>query len=277
MNRGVYLIPGLVPPPTTVSKEWALHHRRQVWATLLARPDDAVPVGLTALALHGVWGLPRDLGCEVTYGSGRHADGPRGVRVRQFGPFETTVLGDRVVPTVASALIQALPEAGRDLAVVLLDNALNRELLLPAELPAVREGVRGRRGAAHLHVVWPLVDGRAESPIETRARLECLDSGIPADDLQVELVDDDGAFLGRGDIGFRHRDGGWVIAELDGLEEHEKPRALSRDRHRQNNVGNRSRTRMLRFEGEDLGTGIIPRDVRLALRRPLYAPDERVA
>ncbi|WP_156224460.1 hypothetical protein [Pseudactinotalea suaedae] len=171
-----------------------------------------------------------------------------------------------MVPTVRSALVQALPEVGRDLAVVLVDNALNRMMISEHELELIRQGVRGRRGAAHLHRVWPLIDGRSESPIETRARLECVDSGIPADDLQVEQFDENGRFLGRGDLGWRRRNGSWVLVEMDGIEVHSQARAVSSDRRRQNGIASRSReTTLLRYLAEDLGTGVIVRDVREAL------------
>ncbi len=225
-----------------------------------------MPAGLTALAVHDIWGLPANLGCELVYGNGRHAGGNSAVRVRQFGgPFETTLVGERLVPTVASALVQALPEVGRDLAVVLVDNALNRDKLTEEELETVRQQVRGRRGAARLHAVWPLIDGRAESPIETRARLECRDDGLPPDDLQVEQFDDED-FLGRGDLGWRRCNGGWVLVEMDGLDVHGTAAAVSKDRRRQNGIASRSTaTTLLRYIGEDLGTGVILRDVRRAL------------
>lgn len=264
--RGVYAVPGVVARPRTTSERWALSHRRQVWGSLLSGPDDAMPAGLTALAVHDIWGLPANLGCELVYGNGRHAVGNSAVRVRQFGgPFETTLVGERLVPTVASALVQALPEVGRDLAVVLVDNALNRDKLTEEELETVRRQVRGRRGAARLHAVWPLIDGRAESPIETRARLECRDDGLPPDDLQVEQFDDDD-FLGRGDLGWRRCNGSWVLVEMDGLDVHGTAAAVSKDRRRQNGIASRSTaTTLLRYIGEDLGTGVILRDVRRAL------------
>lgn len=266
-TQGVYGIPGVVKAPRTTSERWSLSHRHQVWTSLLAAPDDAMPAGLTALAVHGVWGLPANLGCEVTYGTGRHAAGCRGVRVRQFrGPVETTTVGGLVVPTVASALIQALPECGRDLAVVLVDNALNRHLISEDDLASIKHAVRGRRGAARLHAVWPLIDGRAESPIESRGRLECRDGGLPPDDLQVEQHDVDEEFLGRGDMGWRRRNGSWVLVEMDGEEVHGTAVAVSKDRRRQNGIASRSRTTtLLRYIGEDLGTGVILRDLRQAL------------
>lgn len=268
VTRGVYEVPDAVPDTGGVSQRWALSHARQIWLTLLAAPDDAIPVGLTALAVHGLWGLPRSTGCQVTYGRGRHADGPPGVHVRQFGTCrETTLIGGRAVPTMTEALIQSLPEVGRDLAVVLVDNALNRGLLDERGLARVRRGVRGRRGAARLHDVWPLVDGRSESPIETRARLECHDAGIPPDALQVALLDAGDRFLGRGDLGWRTDDGAWVIVEMDGIQIHEQAPALFRDRARQNAILTRSPTKatILRFTSADLATGAIPQDVRRAL------------
>lgn len=267
LTQGVYSVPGTTEPPKTTSDKWSLSHRRQVVATLLSAPSDAIPVGLTALAVHDIWGLPAHLGCEAIYGAGRHAAGSRGIRVRQFrASFETTTVGGLVVPTVTSALVQALPEVGRDLAVVLIDNSLNREKISSGDLEVIQRAVKGRRGAARLHTVWPLIDGRSESPIETRARLECLDNGMPADDLQVEQFDVNGQFLGRGDLGWRRRNGSWVLVEMDGGDVHEQAGAVAKDRRRQNGIASRSReTTLLRYLSADLGTGVIIRDVREAL------------
>lgn len=261
-TRGLYAIPAA----TVGADEWGHAHARAVWTALLLEPEDVMPVGLTALALHGVWGLPQEVGVQVTYGRGRRARSRSGIIARQFAkPLETVLVGDRQVPTVTTALIQALPEVGRTLAVVLLDSALNRGLASVQELERVRRGVRGRRGAARLHAVWPLVDGRSESPIETRARLECIDAGLEPTSLQVELDDGQGEFVARGDLGWQRDDGSWVIVEMDGHLVHETPRALFADRTRQNAVATKTDAAMLRFTSKDLGTGRIPHTVRQML------------
>ena len=112
------------------------------------------------------------------------------------------------------------------------------------------------------------MDPRAESPLETFARLQCVDAGIAPDELQVEIRSSGGGFLGRGDLGWRRDDGGWLIAEIDGREFHDTPDALHRDRQRQNALVTRGAAQVLRFTSTDISTGTIPPTVRAALTRP---------
>ncbi|WP_235939961.1 hypothetical protein [Occultella kanbiaonis] len=166
-----------------------------------------------------------------------------------------------------TALVQALPELDRDTAVAVIDSALFRGLLTDQSLAVVRERVRGRRGAARLHEWWPLVDGRAESPVETHARLDCVDAGRPPDDLQVVLHNRRGVFLARGDLGWMRDDGSWVLVEIDGKSVHAQPGPLYRDRTRQNRIaiGSKSTT-LLRYTAVDVyRKGHIPGEVRMAL------------
>ena len=111
------------------------------------------------------------------------------------------------------------------------------------------------------------MDRRAESPLETFARLECVDAGVPPDDL-VEIRSSRGHLLGRGDLGWRLPHGRWLIAEIDGREFHERPDALLRDRSRQNALVSSGRVDILRFTATDLSTrAIVPSTVRTALNR----------
>src|SRR5690606_37367270 len=91
---------------------------------------------------------------------------------------------------------------------------------------------RGRRGVERTHPWWALSDARAESPNETRVRLDCVDCGVPPDDLQVWIYDAHGRQLGRGDLGWKKRNGRWLIAEVDGAEVHSLVPALYQDRQR---------------------------------------------
>jgi hypothetical protein len=85
------------------------------------------------------------------------------------------------------ALIQALPDLPRRHGVAVLDDVLHRGLLTPLGLERVRRGLAGRRGAEEVRGWLDLADARAESPLETFARLECVDAGLPPDELQVEI------------------------------------------------------------------------------------------
>src|SRR5699024_10848627 len=230
--RGVYdTTPGQVDPELDPTG-WRL---RSAWLALLAYGAATIAVGACALALHGVWGLPIDLQPEAALPGGHDARPHGKIRLRRFdnGMTTTTINGHRVA-TLDYALAQAIPEMTRENAVAVLDSALYLGLITEADLPRVRRLLRGRRGARRTHDWWPLVDGRAASPIETRARLIFVDAGLPPDTLQLPLIGRDGRVIGYGDLGWQRADGSWIVVEMDGHEYHTAPGALFRDRSRQN-------------------------------------------
>ncbi len=259
-SHGVYdLGPAAVSDPEQ-------RRRRAAWLGLLAFGPGAVAVGQSALALHGIKGLPTDIVSEVALPRGTQGRSRDGVRVRQYRPTPTHKMGEGRVVTVVTALVQALPELPRNNAVAVLDDVLHRRLVTDDDCAALRSQLIGRRGAARAAGWWRLVDRRAESPLETFARLECVDAGIPPDELQVEIRSDDGRLLGRGDMGWHIDDDRWLIAEIDGREFHEMPDALLRDRSRQNALIASGRVEVLRFTAADIARrGTLPSAVRQAL------------
>lgn len=87
---------------------------------------------------------------------------------------------------------------------------------------------KGRRGIVAVRDVLPLADPRAESPMESEARLAMLDGGLPVPELQFEIMD------GNGDL--RRLDFAWpdrrVAAEYDGVAWHSGADAMQMDRRR---------------------------------------------
>lgn len=241
--------------------------RKAAWTGLLAMGRDAIAVGSCALALHGVAGLPVNLTPEVAMADGRSVKGPTGVLVRRYRNVPVRIRhAGWDVSDVPTALVHALPTLQRKHAVAVLDSALYKGLITTDDLAEVRQRLRGRRGVSRLAPWWELVDGRAESPLETWARLDCHDHGFPPDDLQIVLRDDRGEIIGRGDMGWRRNDGGWVIVEMDGSQVHSTPDALYRDRDRQNRLLTEAGAIVLRFTNADLRRpGAIVREVRRAL------------
>ncbi|SEE90646.1 type IV toxin-antitoxin system AbiEi family antitoxin domain-containing protein [Ruania alba] len=247
VTRGVY-DPGIIEDPT----EWEHRRMRQVWVGILAGGPRAVAVGPCALAVHGVWGLPIDVKPQIALPRGAFAHPGEEVRVRSFGQWDEVQMVDGIpVVPPEHALAQSICEMFRETAVSVLDSALNLDVVDRSDLRTVRRLLRGRRGAARTHEWWPLVDQRAESPIETRARLIFRDAGMAPDQLQVPIVAMDGTELGYGDMGWRLPGGAWLIVEMDGKEVHERPTAVFHDRHRQNDFLTAGAT-ILRFTGSDL-------------------------
>jgi hypothetical protein len=78
-----------------------------------------------------------------------------------------------------------------------------------------------------------LADHRAESPLETRLRLICLDGGLPPPVLQWPVWDPDHASGYRLDLAWPTH---LVALEADGRAPHATPHALYHDRTRQNRL-----------------------------------------
>ncbi|UFU07683.1 endonuclease domain-containing protein [Ruania halotolerans] len=176
---------------------------------------------------------------------------------------------NHAVAAVPDALAQALVGLNRENAVAVLDSALFLKKISPEDFARLPELLRKRPGCRRVRPWIDLVDGRAESPLETWARLSCMDAGIPVTDLQVELYDEDGIMIARGDLGWQRSDGTWVIAEIDGRGVHSQPAALYQDRSRQNRVLLGGHT-MLRFTNEDLRSGTLVNTVAAAVLGPTF-------
>ena len=266
--RGVVdLTPVLEPLGMAGDRGPDLRRRRAACLALLAHGPAAVAVGQCALALLGVQGLPRDLRPEVSMPGGTPRSARDGIVVRCYdGPIPTVTRGEFRVAAPTWALAQAVRELDRERAVAVLDSALQRGLIRRADLDEVERLVRGRPGAARRHGWWKLVDGRSQSPLESWARLRCVDAGVPPDDLQVPIRDAAGRVVARGDLGWRLRRGRWLIAEIDGVGPHRNPDALFVDRQRQNDVVATGRADMLRFTAREVeGRDLIPAAVKAHL------------
>ncbi|MEE3919160.1 DUF559 domain-containing protein [Micromonospora sp. BRA006-A] len=135
----------------------------------------------------------------------------------------------------------------RYFAVALLDSALNQARITEEEFGAIPALIAGRRGVVNARRHLAEANGAAQSPLETRTRLRCVDGGVPPDALQIEVRDADGYLLGIGDMGWR---AARVIAEADGSGPHSTPDALFDDRQRQNRLTNAGWT-VLRFTWPD--------------------------
>ncbi|WP_051433012.1 type IV toxin-antitoxin system AbiEi family antitoxin domain-containing protein [Promicromonospora kroppenstedtii] len=231
--RGVYDTDP-VPLASRVRDNWFEHAARwRTWFALLLHGPDAVATGCCALVLHGVAGLPRDFPLEVARKDRSPRRTKHGAAVVAYAEFPTDLIEERAIARIDHAAAQALPRLPRQ-------NAL----------AALHDLVRRRHGAAQLHALFPLVDGRSESPAESFARLSCHDNGVPPDDLQVRVVRG-GKVVARVDFAWRLPDGRWLVVEIDGLGPHSTQQALVRDAPRQNLLTASGRVIVLRFKPSD--------------------------
>jgi very-short-patch-repair endonuclease len=240
--------------------------RARVRAAVLSLGPGAAAVWGTAAELHGIAGLPRsdEIHVVVPSRAGKRRVGDD-VHVQQVDLVRTelhTVAGipvTRPVRTIADLLLQT----GRYAAVALVDSALHRGLLTADGLTEIPGLVRRRRGAVAARRHLGEADGRAQSPLETRVRLRCVDGRVRPVELQHVIRDDDGHILGVADLA-------WPCARLaveaDGVEPHGTPEAIYADRRRQNRLANAG-WRVLRFTWQDtLRPDYIPYTVSAALQ-----------
>ena len=82
-------------------------------------------------------------------------------------------------------------------------------------------------------------------------RLIAVDADMPPDDLQHEVRDAYGTLLGYGDLAWLRPGRRTLIAEADGREPHELPKALFRDRYRANDFVATDEVDVIRFTWED--------------------------
>lgn len=132
----------------------------------------------------------------------------------------------RLATAPAWTAVEIARTLGRPRALAVLDAALHGGCCTVAELSAAVEEQKGRRGIVIVRELVELADGRAESPMESEARLVFIDGGLPTPELQYEIVD-----LNRK----RWRvDFAWpeqrVVAEYDSVEWHANPEGWKHDR-----------------------------------------------
>jgi hypothetical protein len=132
----------------------------------------------------------------------------------------------RMATAPAWTAIEVARTLRRPRALATLDAALHAGVCTKSELGAAIREQKGRRGIVKVRALFDYADGRAESAMETEARLVFIDGGLPMPELQHTVVDR---------CGRRWRvDFAWpqamVIAEYDSVEWHVGREALLHDR-----------------------------------------------
>ena len=229
-------------PHAVEREDWPAIAARRAMVGALAGGREAILVGSAALAILGVQGAPLTFIPEFALLSGGTRRRDPGFRERRFitreliphHPKTLMIKGIRVAGPLW-ALRQVLPGLSREHAVAVLDSALNTKWLSAKDVPLLMEVLVGARGVRSLRKWLTLVDGRAESPLETRARLVCLDSGLPPDGLQRVIHDAEGRFVARCDLVWDLGGGRLLIIEMDGAH-HRKTGQISRDNTRDNEL-----------------------------------------
>lgn len=227
--HGAYLVDPSVEGPA-LQRSWARS------AVLTVR---GAVLGLgTAARLHGWEGAPATGVVDVL------VDHEVRRARRRLSPHRFAVAPDDVVdlaglPTTSPVrtLADLVPRLDRLDALAVLDAALRSGLVDTAGLAAAERLAADRPDCRAVGGLWALADARAESPLESRARLRCLDDGLVPADLQHEVRDEHGHLLARADLTFDRGPGrSPLLLEADGRGPHDTPEALHRDRWRTNTL-----------------------------------------
>ena len=112
---------------------------------------------------------------------------------------------------------------------------MNRGLVSDDDLVLAEGLAAGRPGCEVARPWWQLADARSQSVLETWTRLDCIDGGVPPDELQHPVRDRSGVLLGYGDLAWLRGQARPLIGEADGAAVHGAVPALYSDRLRANN------------------------------------------
>jgi hypothetical protein len=250
-----------------VYQVWGFGRTHEIRAALLATGPEAVAVSASAAKL---FDLPFESPVVHVAVPGRFAvprkvhGGSVVVHQRELPASTIVEIGGMRTTNPLWTVADLLLDHNRYAAVPAVDAAIHGGLLDDADLVAVEGLLFRRRGAVHAREALGLVDGRAESPLESRGRLRCVDAKLAPDTLQAEIHGRDGRLIGRVDMLWTARRLG---AEADGAQFHDQPDALFRDRARQNDLISAGYA-VSRFTWEDTLSAVrIPSMVRAALAR----------
>ncbi|MEB3071634.1 endonuclease domain-containing protein [[Mycobacterium] vasticus] len=181
----------------------------------------------TAAAAHGfdVQGRPQ---LHVLNPEGRQLRPVDGLVVHRREGAPLVEVDGRLTTAPAWTAIETARSLWRPRALATLDAALRSGTCTDRELWWAAEQQAGRREIVKVRGLLPLADSRAESAMESETRLVMVDGGLPAPELQYEIVDRQGRTW-RVDFAWpQHR----VAVEYDGLEWHSGVEALRYDRRR---------------------------------------------
>ncbi|WP_327100977.1 hypothetical protein OIE68_20605 [Nocardia vinacea] len=177
----------------------------------------AVVSHISAAVVHGlpVWSIPL---ARVHLTRNRRTGARTGKRVMMHAASiesdEVVQIGDLRVTTVARTIVDLARTVPFEQAVVVGDAALRLGHTSSAELAEQLLRANGRPGCPAARRVIDFLDGRAESPGESRSRVVLCTAGLPAPELQSTVLDVNGGFVARVDFLFPTLG---VIGEFDGM------------------------------------------------------------
>jgi predicted transcriptional regulator of viral defense system len=189
-------------------------HAAQVLAALQVAGPNAAASRWSAAVLHGL-PAPRQVPNHVSLVA------PTGVRRQRNGmsvavaALPPSHIDGQVLrlTSIARTVVDVARHASFIDAVMVADAALYRRLVSKEALYEMVEFQRQWPGVAQARDVVVFADARAESPLESRSRVRMHEVGLPQPELQVEILDPAGRFIGRADFCWPRRR---TLGEVDG-------------------------------------------------------------
>jgi hypothetical protein len=204
-------------------------HRTRARGVALVMPPGAAIGGRSAASWYGAALSSVTDPVVVVAPRGCPWDGPRGVRVHKTNlrPDEVVVdaNGVRVTTAARTAWDVATLEPMMS-AVPLLDAMLHEGRLSDEALLAEVTGRRGQWRSGRATDLLPLVDGRAQSPPESRVRVACLRAGLPRPVPQFVVIEG-GEFLGEVDLAWPEAK---LVVEYEGAYHFDELQIVKDDR-----------------------------------------------
>jgi hypothetical protein len=182
-----------------------------------------------------------------------------GLMVHQRTGARLQRVADRLATAPAWTAVEVARQLRRPRALATLDAALHSMRCTRHEIESVVAEQRGRRGIVAVRELLPFADGRAESAMESEARLVMIDHGLPLPELQYPIRGRDGD-LWRVDFAWPEVR---VAAEYESVDWHVGRDEMLRDKTRWAKI-------------QELGWTIIPVVVD-DVRRDPYRLAERIA
>jgi hypothetical protein len=193
----------------------------QLAAAVAVTGTGAVVSHESAAYLHSIDLLSKQDAATLTCPRHRGSNARAGIRLHTatLPADHVTAAGRLPVTTPARTVIDLARTLSFQAGVVTADSALHRKLVTKAELTTVLAACTRWRGARQAAAVIDFADARAESPLESIARIAFNDCGLPPPELQVWLggtVEP----IGRVDFYWKQYR---TIAEVDGAIKYADP------------------------------------------------------
>jgi hypothetical protein len=174
-----------------------------------------------------------------------------GLMIHQRSGAPLQRITGRLSTAPAWTAVEVARQLHRPRALATLDAALRSMRCTRSELENAVAQQRGRRGIVVVRELLPLADGRAESAMESEARLVMIDRGLPLPELQYPIRGRDGE-LWRVDFAWPQAR---LVAEYESIDWHVGRNEMLRDKMRWGMI-------------QELGWTIIPIVVDDVRRKP---------